>query len=115
MSKNISSHYGHPRHLSRKEQEVLIIQEYLPHYRVPFFNLLHKELSSQGISLRLVFSPQNSEALIAGDDIAKKAKEKAGLLTTIQRKLLVSLNNHWKGLVVFFNISFRNTHIIVRQ
>ena len=44
-----------------------------------------------------------SEALIEADDVAKKAKEKAGLLATIQRKLLVSLNNHWKGLIVFFD------------
>lgn len=52
--------------ISKKERSVIIIQEHLPHYRVPFFNLLHKELTSKGISLRLVFSPQNSEALIAG-------------------------------------------------
>jgi len=48
------------------ERNVLIIQEHLPHYRVPFFNLLYKELKARGISLRLVFSPQSKESLIAG-------------------------------------------------
>jgi glycosyltransferase involved in cell wall biosynthesis len=48
------------------ERNVLIIQEHLPHYRVPFFNLLFKELAARGISLRLVFSPQSKESLIAG-------------------------------------------------
>ena len=48
------------------EKTVLIIQEHLPHYRVPFFNLLYKELTARGISLRLVFSPQRKESLIAG-------------------------------------------------
>ena len=47
------------------EKNVLIIQEHLPHYRVPFFNLLFKELKARGISLRLVFSPQSKESLIA--------------------------------------------------
>jgi len=48
------------------KKNVLIIQEHLPHYRVPFFNLLYKELTARGISLRLVFSPQGKESLIAG-------------------------------------------------
>ena len=48
------------------EKTVLIIQEHLPHYRVPFFNLLYKELKVRGISLRLVFSPQSKESIIAG-------------------------------------------------
>lgn len=60
------SFHSQSQQILKKERNVLIIQEHLPHYRVPFFNLLHKELSSNGISLRLVFSPQNSGALIAG-------------------------------------------------
>jgi hypothetical protein len=40
------------------------------------------------------------DALIAADDVAKKAKEKSDLLAAIQRKLLVSLIKHWKGLAV---------------
>jgi len=43
------------------------------------------------------------DALIAADNVAKKAKEKTGLLATIQRKLLVSLIKHWKGLTVFYD------------
>lgn len=42
------------------------------------------------------------DTLIAGDIAAKKAKEKIGILAPIQCKLLVSLKNHWNGLMVFY-------------
>ena len=36
--------------------KVLVIQEQVPHYRVPFFRLLAEELSSRGLDLRVVSS-----------------------------------------------------------
>ena len=41
------------------------------------------------------------ETLLQEDDQAKK-KRKPGVLTSVQRKLLVSLKEHWKGLTVFY-------------
>jgi transposase len=66
-------------------------------WQSPLFKERHDAL---GIALNEMKS--RSEALIVADDVAKKAKEKIGILATIQRKLLVSLNNHWKGLTVFY-------------
>jgi len=45
---------------------VLIIQDNLPHYRVPFFEQLHKDLSAHGVSLQLIFSPKTRESLLPG-------------------------------------------------
>jgi transposase IS66 family protein len=43
-------------------------------------------------------------ALIEADDIEMKKKgKKCGILTACQRKLLVSLCEHWKGLIVFYD------------
>ena len=47
-------------------RSVLIIQEHLPHYRVPFFEQLHKDLSAHGVSLQLIFSPKTRESLLPG-------------------------------------------------
>ena len=44
------------------------------------------------------------DALIEADTIAKEKKNKIqDTLTTSQRKVLVSLKNHWKGLTVFYD------------
>lgn len=67
-------------------------------WQSPLFKERH-----DGLGIALNEMKSRSESLIEADDIAKKAKKKAGLLATIQRKLLVSLNNHWKGLIVFFD------------
>lgn len=45
---------------------VLIIQEYLPHYRQKFFALLYENLAKRGIELQLAFSPQTAANLLAG-------------------------------------------------
>ena len=47
-------------------RSVLIIQEHLPHYRVPFFEQLHKDLSANGVSLQLIFSPKTRASLLPG-------------------------------------------------
>ncbi len=66
-------------------------------WQSPLFKEKHDAL---GIALNEMKS--RCDTLIAADAVAKKAKEKTGLLATIQRKLLVSLTNHWKGLMVFY-------------
>lgn len=66
-------------------------------WQSPLFKAKHAAL---GIALNEMKS--RCDALIAADDAAICAKEKSGRLVTIQRKLLVSLNNHWKGLMVFY-------------
>ena len=47
-------------------RSVLIIQEHLPHYRVPFFEQLRQDLSAHGVSLQLIFSPMTRESLLPG-------------------------------------------------
>ena len=47
-------------------RSVLIIQEHLPHYRVPFFEQLRQDLSAHGVSLQLIFSPKTRESLLPG-------------------------------------------------
>ena len=46
---------------------VLIVQEHLPHYRVPFFRQLRKELSSRGATLGLIFGDQRASQYLVGD------------------------------------------------
>ena len=67
-------------------------------WQSPLFKEKHAAL---GIALNEMKS--RCDALILSDDVAKKTKEKTGLLATIQRKLLVSLTKHWKGLTVFYD------------
>lgn len=67
-------------------------------WQSPLFKERHDAL---GIALNEMKS--RSEALIVADDVAKCGKEKTGRLATIQRKLLISLTKHWKGLTVFYN------------
>ena len=52
--------------MTSPHRSVLIIQEHLPHYRVPFFEQLHKDLSAHGVSLQLIFSPKTRESLLPG-------------------------------------------------
>ena len=52
--------------MTSPRRSVLIIQEHLPHYRVPFFEQLHKDLSAHGVSLQLIFSPKTRESLLPG-------------------------------------------------
>lgn len=67
-------------------------------WQSPLFKERHDAL---GIALNEMKS--RCDALIVADDVAKEAKQKTGLLATIQRKLLVSLSKHWKGLTVFYD------------
>ena len=41
------------------EQEVIIIQDKITHYRVPFYNELRKLLSGSGVRLRLLYAPDD--------------------------------------------------------
>jgi hypothetical protein len=41
---------------SRRQGHILIIQEHLPHYRVPFFEQLRYLLDERGIHLDLAYS-----------------------------------------------------------
>jgi glycosyltransferase involved in cell wall biosynthesis len=52
--------------MTSSRPSVLIIQEHLPHYRVPFFEQLRKDLSTHGVSLQLIFSPKTRETLLPG-------------------------------------------------
>jgi len=52
--------------MTSPRRSVLIIQEHLPHYRVPFFEQLRKDLSAHGVSLQLIFSPKTRESLLPG-------------------------------------------------
>ena len=52
--------------MTSPHRSVLIIQEHLPHYRVPFFEQLRKDLSTHGVSLQLIFSPKTRESLLPG-------------------------------------------------
>ena len=52
--------------MTSPRRSVLIIQEHLPHYRVPFFEQLQKDLSAHGVSLQLIFSPKTRESLLPG-------------------------------------------------
>jgi len=47
-------------------QRVLILQEHLPHYRVPFFETLRSTLYDLGISLQLVYSEASVSRLLPG-------------------------------------------------
>lgn len=42
------------------------MQEHLPHYRAPFFQMLRDELSQNGIELRLAYSPTSSQSHLPG-------------------------------------------------
>ena len=65
----------------------------------PLFQERHEAL---GMALREMKS--RCDALIAADDAAKKTTGKIqGILDAMQRKLLISLANHWKGLLVFYD------------
>jgi len=52
--------------MTSPHRSVLIIQEHLPHYRVPFFEQLRQDLSAHGVSLQLIFSPKTRESLLPG-------------------------------------------------
>jgi len=52
--------------MTSPRRSVLIIQEHLPHYRVPFFEQLHKDLSAHRVSLQLIFSPKTRDSLLPG-------------------------------------------------
>lgn len=43
---------------------VLIIQEHLPAFRVPFYQLLRRELAGRGINLELVFAPNQRNTFL---------------------------------------------------
>lgn len=45
-------------------RKVTIIQEQLPHYRLPFFNLLRNELASKGCTLELVYGMRADSRLL---------------------------------------------------
>lgn len=47
-------------------KSVVIIQEHLPHYRVGFYEELYKLLEAQGCRLKLVYSPNTANNLLAG-------------------------------------------------
>jgi transposase len=66
-------------------------------WQSPLFKERHEAL---GIALNKMKS--RCDTLIAADDVAKCAKKTTGILATIQRKVLVSLHKHWKGLMVFY-------------
>lgn len=56
-------------------------------------------------ALGVALNEMNSRALalIAEDDVAREKNGKTrGILATIQRKVLMSLCNHWEGLMVFY-------------
>lgn len=68
-------------------------------WQSPLFKERHDAL---GIALNEMKS--RALALIEDDDLAKKKNGKTlGMLATIQRKLLISLCEHWKGLTVFYD------------
>jgi glycosyltransferase involved in cell wall biosynthesis len=48
-------------------KRVLIIQEHLPHYRVPFFEGLRDRLTADGVKLEVVFHERRAARFIAGD------------------------------------------------
>lgn len=48
-------------------QNVQIVQEHLPHYRVPFFNRLCSLLRERGIKLHLAYSDHSASRLLPGD------------------------------------------------
>ena len=50
----------------QESRHVLIVQEHLPHYRVPFFEQLHSLLSARGVNLRLAYSEHSSSTLVEG-------------------------------------------------
>ena len=47
-------------------RRVLIVQEHLPHYRVPFFEQLHCLLGERGINLNLAYSLRSTSTLLPG-------------------------------------------------
>ncbi len=49
-----------------KPKKVLIIQEHLPHYRVPFYERLHELLEAEDVNLELTFDPNTAPTLIPG-------------------------------------------------
>lgn len=50
----------------RDGRSVLIVQEHLPHYRVPFFEKLRSTLNGLGISLQLIYSEAVVSRLLPG-------------------------------------------------
>jgi len=48
------------------KQQVVILQEHLPHYRLRFYECLRKELSDREIDLHLIYSPATSLAAVPG-------------------------------------------------
>jgi glycosyltransferase involved in cell wall biosynthesis len=52
--------------LNTNFHRVLILQEHLPHYRVPFFEKLRSTLNDLGISLQLVYSEAGVSRLLPG-------------------------------------------------
>ena len=51
---------------SRRQDRILIIQEHLPHYRVPFFEQLKSLLDERGIRLDLAYSAGGTSKLLPG-------------------------------------------------
>jgi hypothetical protein len=48
--------------------EVCIVQRYLMHYRVPFFEALHSELKARGIHLRVIYGLRSNEEKKRNDE-----------------------------------------------
>jgi len=53
-------------HPEQDVRRVLIVQEHLPHYRLPFFSRLHCLLGEQGINLNLAYSLRSTSTLLPG-------------------------------------------------
>ena len=47
-------------------KRVLIIQEHLPHYRIPFFECLRTQLSASGVQLDVICNAQHSSQFVGG-------------------------------------------------
>ena len=50
-----------------RERSVVIVQRYLTHYRIPFFELLKERLGEEGIRLRLLVGNPTGAELLKGD------------------------------------------------
>ena len=49
-----------------KQKHIIILQEHLPHYRVPFYKKLHELLNAADIRLDLIYDPNTAPNLIKG-------------------------------------------------
>ena len=59
--------------------------------------------SHKVLGIALTEMKSDCDALLLADKIAEENKEKSSaILATAQRKVLNSLTNHWKGLIVFY-------------